>query len=243
MYRHITRSLVACALALFTLVALAGRASAHVSPVDPTAPAGGYATVELQIPHGCDGQATNQVSVQLRDDMSSVKAQAIPGWTVEYERQPLDEPIEVHGQPVEDFVAVVTWTTAADPLPDDQFMRFGISMKMPDLPGETVLLPTVQHCVAGGESAWLDADPDADHPAPSIELVAAGDAHGSSDRSDGGGAEPVSSKGGGSEEASAKTASADTATGAGSDRLARTIGLIGIVVAAGAALVAARRRA
>ena len=63
----------------FTLFAFAPAASAHVSPVDPTAPAGGYATVELQVPHGCDGQATNVVSVQLRDDISSVTAQAIPG--------------------------------------------------------------------------------------------------------------------------------------------------------------------
>lgn len=236
------KKLIALAAALtataFTLLAFAPAASAHVTPVDPTAPAGDYATVELQVPHGCDGQATNVVSVQLRDDISSVSAQAVPGWEVSYDRQPLDEPIELHGEQVTEYVASVTWTATGEPLADGQFLRYGISMKTPDLAGETLLLPTVQTCVDGSESAWIDEDPESDHPAPAVELVASeGGGHG-----DGGtDAEEVSSDGAATE--GGETASAaDTESEEGSDAVARVLAAIAIVVGLVAAGLALRRR-
>ena len=238
MTRHITKLVTALAVAFLTLAALGGVASAHITPVDPTAPAGTYATVELQVPHGCDGQATNKVSVQLRDDISSVTAQSIPGWTVEYERSPLDEAIEVHGQEVTEYVSSVTWTATGDPLPDDQFMRFGISMRTPDLAGETILLPTVQNCVDGSDAAWIVADPDADNPAPSVELVASGDGHGTASDS---GDEPVNSDDATAEPASTEVAAAAD-EGGGSDGLARTLGVVAIILAGGAAAIAFQRR-
>lgn len=239
MTRHITKLVTALAVAFLTLAALGGVASAHITPVDPTAPAGTYATVELQVPHGCDGQATNKVSVQLRDDISSVTAQSIPGWTVEYERSPLDEPIEDHGQEITEYVSSVSWTATGDPLPDDQFMRFGISMRTPDLAGETLLLPTVQDCVDGSDSAWINADPDSDNPAPSVELVSTDGGHGTaSDSAD----EPASSDDATAEPASTEVAAAAEDEGGGSDGLARTLGVIAIVLAAGAAVIAFQRR-
>lgn len=235
---------VAAALvAVVAVLAVAPAASAHVSPFPSTAAAGGYTTVELQIPHGCEGQATKVVSVQLRDDITSVKAQAVPGWQVSYDRQPLAEPIQPeHGDPISDYVASITWTATGEPLADDQYQRFGISMKMPELAGETVLLPTVQTCVDGSESTWLDADPEAEHPAPAVQLVAAeDDGHGDSagadsvDPSD----EPVA------EEASTEDAAGEQAAATAEsepDTVARVLAGVAIIVGLAACAIGLRRR-
>jgi periplasmic copper chaperone A len=179
MHRTTARLGLGALSGLLGLTLAAATAGAHVTAAQPTAPAGGYATIDLKVPHGCEGQATNTLAVQLRDDFESVKAQRVPGWEVSYERAPLEEPVEVHGRTITDYVATVTWTASGDPLPDDQYQTFGLSMKMPDLPGQTVLLPTVQGCVDGSESAWIEPDPDGDHPAPAVELLAATGGHGS----------------------------------------------------------------
>ena len=116
-------------------------------------------------------------------------------------------------------------------------------MKMPDLAGETVLLPTVQTCVDGSESAWLDADPEAEHPAPMVELVAAdGDGHGSasSDAPDESSDEPVVQDAA-IEEAAGERASA--AVESEPDTLARVLAGVAILVGLAACVIGVRRRA
>lgn len=224
----------ACIAAFVMLVALAPTAGAHVTPVEPTGPAGGYSTVELQVPHGCDGAATEQVAVQLRDDLTSVKAQAVPGWKVSYERAPLDEPIEVHGNPVTEYISVVTWTATDTPLPDDQFQRFGISMKLPDAEGETLMFPTVQTCVDGSTASWIEADPDGDEPAPMVELVASGgDGHGGGDDSTDDVGEVVDAE---------LAASTSDDSGSASNTVALVLAVTAVLLAGGALFVSLSRR-
>jgi hypothetical protein len=62
--------------------------------------------------------------------------------------------------------AVYFQTAQGEPRPDDQFLRFGVSMKVPGLTGEDLLQPTVQTCVDGSQEAWIDSDPEANSPAP-----------------------------------------------------------------------------
>ena len=233
------RTVTGLAVLALGLVAHTGTASAHVTPVESSAPAGGYTTVELQIPHGCEGAATEKVEVQLNDEISSVKAQAVPGWNVTYEREALEDPIELHGKEVLDYVSVVTWTAVDAPLPDDQYLRFGISMKMPDAAGTTQLFPVVQHCVGGAASSWIDADPEAEHPAPSVELVAAESGHGATTTTavaDGEGTSVTEVEG--SSGATTETAETD----GGSDSLARILGVVAVVLAAAALGVSMRSR-
>ena len=236
---HVPKKKITAASIAAILVALgpAFTASAHVSPVEPTSPANGYTTVELQVPHGCEGAATESVAVQLSEQVSSVKAQAIPGWSVTYERQPLTDPIELHGQEVADYISVVTWTAEGTPLPDDQYMRFGISLKTPDTPGETLRFPTVQSCVGGGTSSWIEDDPDGDHPAPSIELTAAQGGHDATE-----GSEPdTGTSASPTEEADTSTVTA-TSSGSGSDALARGLGGLAVLLAAAAVVLSVRKR-
>lgn len=138
------------------VVLLAGPAAAHVEPTISEAPAGGYATFALVIPHGCDGEGgdTVAVSVEMPEGVESATPEAIAGW---------EATVDDSG-PV-----VVTWE--GGPLPHDQFQEFGLSIQMPDTPGETALFPTVQTCESGEELAWIEADHDAENPAPAIAIT------------------------------------------------------------------------
>jgi uncharacterized protein YcnI len=231
--RTLVRALTAVAITAAALV-IASPAHAHVTPFPDNAAAGGYATVHFQVPHGCDGSPTTTVAVQLSENISSVKAEMVPGWTAAYTKAPLSQPFESYGEPVTEYVDVVTWTAQSDPLPDDQFMRFGISMKVPDLPDEELILPTVQTCADGAQEAWIDTDPEGDKPAPRVALTA----------SDGGGHGGGSAASTTGEVVDAELAAGSTTTATSSSTPALIIAIVALVVALGAAVTAfmGRRR-
>lgn len=170
-------------------VVVAAPAVAHTTANPSTTAAGAYAVVDMRVPHGCDGAATTALTVRIPDGVTSVKPEQITGWDVETEIGPYDEPFENHGTIITEGVQVVTWTVqeGADPLPDDLFRDFGLSVKLPDTVGETLAFPSIQTCEDGTEAAWIETsdDPDAelDMPAPLVTLTAGGDEHGSADGS------------------------------------------------------------
>jgi periplasmic copper chaperone A len=182
----VRRSAATLLLAGATAVLLAAPASAHVTVNPSTAAAGGYAALDLRVPHGCEGEATERLEVQIPDGVVSVKPEQVPGWQVSTEIGEYDEPVELHGSPVTEGVQVVTWTAeAGQELPDDQFRDFGLSVRLPDGEGETLIFPSVQTCVDGSEEAWIQTsdDPDAelDYPAPGLTLTAGQDGQGHDD--------------------------------------------------------------
>lgn len=117
-------------------VGLAAPASAHVTANlnGATATSGGYGTLFLRVPHGCDGDATNSVTVTIPAGINAagVKPQQKAGWTITRSGNS------------------ITWSGGH--LPDDQFDDFGLNLRYPTLnPGEAsrkVALPTVQVCDA-----------------------------------------------------------------------------------------------
>jgi uncharacterized protein YcnI len=153
--------------AVVLLLWLAAPAWAHISPTISEAPAGGFATFALIVPHGCEGEGgdTVKLEVQLPDGIESATPQFIPGW---------EATVDDAG-PV-----VVTWE--GGPLPHDQFQEFGLSVQMPDTPGETALFPVIQTCESGEEVAWTEETPEGgeepEHPAPAIAITEADGEHG-----------------------------------------------------------------
>ena len=116
-------------------------------------------TFALVVPHGCeDDTGTVKLEVQLPDGVESATPQFLPGWAATVD----------DAGPV-----VVTWE--GGPLPHDQFMEFGLSVPMPDTPGETVLFPTIQTCESGDEVSWIEETPEGgeepEHPAPAVALT------------------------------------------------------------------------
>ena len=168
------------AVSLALLLAAAPSAFAHAPVPDGTAvPANGSAVIHVRIPHGCGEAAVTGVSVQLPDGVVGARPQWIPGWTAETTTAPAS--YTLYGQEYTERVATITWT--GGPLPDGQFLDFGISATFQLEPG-TYPLPVVQRC--GTESvAWIEVaadgqDPhDLAHPAPTFTVVAAstGDGH------------------------------------------------------------------
>jgi uncharacterized protein YcnI len=182
MSRPLRAALLSAIASTAAALTLATPAFAHVSTTPSEAPAKGYATVFFQVPHGCNGAATTKVAIQIPEGVSSVKPEAVAGWTAASVTTPLATPITVEGKEVTTRISEVTWT--GGPLANDQFQRFGVTMKLPDkAAGTDIMFPTIQTCTTGSTS-WTDVvekgKPEPAHPAPMITLTkATADGHGS----------------------------------------------------------------
>ena len=176
-------TLTAGALGLAAVLAAAGPAGAHAVPSESEAPAGSYLKFDMRIGHGCGEEGnTTKVEIQIPEGIYSATAQVVPGWTISKTAQALDEPVDDgHGGQYTERDAVVTWE--GGPLMHDQLEEFGLSVKLPDTPGETLYFPTIQTCDNGETNDWVqiaeEGEEEPESPAPAIALTeAAGDGHG-----------------------------------------------------------------
>jgi uncharacterized protein YcnI len=166
------------ALTLAMLVLLAAPALAHVSANPGSAPAGESTVLNFRVGHGCDGSPTTAVSVQIPDTVAGVTPEFIPGWEIETTTGPLAEPVELHGETVTEGIREITWS-GGTAIPDHAFFDFGVSMQLPDQPGETLYFPTVQTCESG-ETSWIQVPEegedghDLESPAPAVTLTEGG---------------------------------------------------------------------
>jgi periplasmic copper chaperone A len=156
------------------IAAIAAPAAAHVTvPDGADVPSGGNAVIHLRVPHGCDGAATDTISVQLPDGVVSAKAEYVPGWDLAVETVP-SAPYDEFGTTKTERVGVITWS--GGDLPDAAFYDFGIKATFLLDPGTVVALPVVQKC-GDVEVAWIEAtvegQPEPEHPAPTITIGAA----------------------------------------------------------------------
>lgn len=137
----------------------ASPASAHatVQMYGGKATAGGYGALWMRIPHGCEGSPTKRVTITIPASFGSAKPQMIGGWKAKVVKR-------ANGS------RQLIWNATGDPLPDDQFADFGVSVKWPAAEGK-VELPTVQHCVKG-RVAWIGAN------VPTVEVGPSSGGHG-----------------------------------------------------------------
>ena len=157
-----TRTTVALGLLVLTLLssALLGAApaSAHVTITASTTAAGATAVVRLEVPHGCAGSATTEVSVRMPAEVREVAAESTERWVVEQSDDGL------------------TFRTDA-PLPDALRDEVAFSVRLPEEVGTELVFPVVQRCEEG-ESAWTEVAEDAasreelDQPAPVVVVTA-----------------------------------------------------------------------
>ncbi|KAA0024786.1 YcnI family copper-binding membrane protein [Antrihabitans cavernicola] len=211
MKTSISRALITAGATGSALLLTAGIASAHVTVNAPQAAQGGYSVLTFQVPTESETASTTKLTVTL-PSFKSARTEPLAGWTSTVQK---DDKLQATS---------VTWT--ADPnvgVAPGQFQRFVLSVG--PLPQEKELsLPAVQTYSDGKVVDWnqpMGADgSEPEHPAPSIELAAAG----ASDDDDHGSAAPA-----------AAPVTHDDATG--SDTTARWLGGIGLVLGAlGAAL-------
>jgi len=172
-----SKTLLAAALA----VAAASAAQAHTTLETTEAPIGASYKAVLRVPHGCEGQTTLKVRVQIPEGVIAVKPMPKAGWTLETVTGAYAQPYDYYGTEMQEGVTEVIWTGE---LPDafyDEFVFRG--MLTTSLQPETVLyFPVVQECADGAER-WIETpaagqDPDSlESPAPGVTLLPAADGH------------------------------------------------------------------
>src|SRR4051794_13292678 len=152
----IRRTLAAGALAGSAVLLLAAPASAHVSVSAPGAEPGGFATLTFNVPNERDDATTTKVQVTIPDDTTIPEAsvEAVPGWTVEVQKRPLDTPVTSdEGDQITEAVSSVTWSGGS--IPDGQFQRFVISAGPLPEDAKSLTFPTIQTYSDGQEVRWI----------------------------------------------------------------------------------------
>jgi uncharacterized protein YcnI len=159
------------------LLAVPAAATVNI-PEGGAVPADSVSVFHVRVLDGCEGEATDTVTVQIPEVVRNVVPASVPGWTVEVETvgqtDPSAEPAadaspSTTGELDDDEqVSVVRWT--GGPLPAGQFMDFGMRAYFPDEPGMTVAFPVTQGCGLT-EIRW-DGEAGSENPAP---IVAIGD--------------------------------------------------------------------
>ncbi|MCG6882185.1 MAG: DUF1775 domain-containing protein [Silicimonas sp.] len=168
------------AAALATYVAAATVASAHATLEQESVKQGATSKITVRIGHGCGGEATLKVRVQVPDGMISVKPMPKADWTLETVVQPYAKSYELFGSSITEGVKEIVWTGE---LPDAWYDEFTFRGNVTtDIPAEKLLfIPVVQECANGAER-WIEIpvegqDPhDLESPAPGVMVLPA-DSH------------------------------------------------------------------
>lgn len=114
---------------------ISSTALAHVSVSGP-----GFAdttqVLTFAVGHGCEGSDTVAIEVSIPDEVTTVRALVGP---------------DGFGQPVltrddAEVITKVTWTKAEAEAGDDRYYQFGLRIRVPNMPFETLLFPTKQTC-------------------------------------------------------------------------------------------------
>lgn len=174
---RIGRSILAAAAATMLVFATLAPASAHVGVKTDTTDAGSTAIVTFGFGHGCGDSPTTALVIQIPEEFNSVTPVFAPGWSIDVEREELDEPIEgSHGTEITERASTVTFT-ANDPIDNNIYAMVSLRLSLPaDAAGETIHFPVIQECEEG-EHAWIEIaqegeDPhDLESPAPSITVT------------------------------------------------------------------------
>jgi len=123
--------------ALSALTTLHLGAQAHVTLDTAQAPAGSLYKAVLRVGHGCAGQATHTVTVQVPAGLRGVKPMPKAGWALQLRREPLAQPYDNHGVQVIDAVTEISWQARSrdDWLDDAHFDEFVLRGQLPAQPG------------------------------------------------------------------------------------------------------------
>jgi uncharacterized protein YcnI len=159
------------------ILALVPAAGAHVTLQPEQAPAGGFTRLDVRVPNEEESADTTKVEVQMPPGFLSVSFEPEPGWSAEVTMRKLDKPVEQFGEQVTEEVGQVTFTAdgQAAAIHPGEFRDFGLSVGVPEgRPGSKLTFKALQTYTGEGAHVrrWI-GPPDAESPAPQVELTAA----------------------------------------------------------------------
>lgn len=169
---------------LITLAALALSSSAalsHATLEEQQAAQDSTYKAVMRIGHGCQGEATLKVRIQIPEGVIAVKPMPKAGWSLETVTGPYESEHNYYGSVLTEGVREIIWTGE---LPDSYFDEFVFRGKLTDelAVDSTVYFPTVQEC-ANGFNRWIEIpvegqDPhELDSPAPGLKIFEPGVTH------------------------------------------------------------------
>jgi uncharacterized protein len=140
------------------LLAAPAAAQAHVTLQPGTAAAGGYTRLDVRVPNERDDASTTKVEVQFPEGFESASYEPVPGWSVEVDKG--------------EAVKTITWTADDEDaaIPPGGFVDFGLSLKVPDKPGEKLTFKALQTYSNDEIVRWIGAE-DSDNPAPIVTVT------------------------------------------------------------------------
>lgn len=155
----------------FAMGFAATSAYGHATLLTKEAPAGSYYKAEIAIGHGCDGEATQKVRVEVPEGMVFVKPMPKAGWTLETVEADYASAVDNHGTAVTKGVKQIVWTGS---LEDAHYDEFTFRAKILDtVPADSTLyVKVVQEC-ANGTANW-DQIPAEGHDSHAMEAPAPG---------------------------------------------------------------------
>ena len=121
---------------------------------------------------------TTKVAVQFPAGFAEASYQSVPGWRVKVVKEKLATPVKTDDGEVTEGVKTITWTarSKADGIAPGQFQDFPLSVQIPGKAGDTLTFKALQTYSDGTVARWIGA-PDADKPAPQVQVTAAADDH------------------------------------------------------------------
>ncbi|GII77203.1 membrane protein [Sphaerisporangium rufum] len=166
---------------------LALPALAHVSINPGTAEKGGFTKAAFRVPNERDNASTTKIVVEFPTDhpLPFVSVRPVPGWKVEVTEGKLPAPVKSKYGEITEAVTKITWSGGK--IEPHQFQEFEVSMG--SLPEDTdqLTFPTTQTYSNDEVVKWADAPKadgsEAEHPVPTLKLVApaaGSDEHGAS---------------------------------------------------------------
>ena len=118
-------------------------ASAHVTVNPNEVPAGSFSRFAVRVPTERPNADTTKVVLQLPEGLAFVSFQPKPGWTRTVTMVKLAKPVtNDEGETVTERIGTVTWEGGK--IAPGEFDEFGLSAKVPDTAGQTLVFPAVQ---------------------------------------------------------------------------------------------------
>jgi periplasmic copper chaperone A len=164
--------------ALIIFAATCGAASAHIVLEAKQAKVGaGYKAV-FGVPHGCNGQPTIEVSIDIPEGVIGVKPMPKPGWQLNVVSGKYAKPYTLRGAKLSEGVTELSWSGGK--LPDAYYDEFVFTSALAEEleAGKTLYFPVVQECEKGIHR-WIEIPKDGEHghgeggpqPAPGLRLL------------------------------------------------------------------------
>ncbi|KAJ3039824.1 hypothetical protein HDV00_011732 [Rhizophlyctis rosea] len=137
-----------------SLLALAASVQGHASMTPNAAVPNTNYYGAVRIPHGCTGSPSNNITVWIPQNVTSVKPKTSAVWQIATTIRPLVPPVIAEsGATVNTTIDTITWTGSK--VADTEYFDFEFSGKLPDgKDGDIIYFTVLQLCENGASYLW-----------------------------------------------------------------------------------------